>query len=69
MGTHFFKKPDQVQPSGLNLEARALNAPGYSGARAGGRALKDLGAAQGVTHANALPLKKSAASDAPGPKV
>lgn len=69
MGTKFFHAPRQIQSSGLNMEARANNAPAYAGPRAGGRAMKDLGAAQAMGKGNMGPLKKDVPADAPGPKI
>lgn len=71
MGSHNFFKPTRtsIQPSGLNLEARAGGAGGYASRSAGIGAQKDIAAAQGLYRASKLaPTKKDAASAAPGPK-
>jgi len=68
MGSQFIKPP-KIQPTGLNFEARALSAPAYAGRIAGGKAEKDIAAAQAIYKAGSLkPTMKDAASDAPGPK-
>lgn len=77
MGTNFFKKPGggmsgagpRIGLSEPNMASRAFAAPGYAGVRAAGVAAKDLGAAAGFGKGAAGPVKKSAATDAPGPKV
>ena len=74
MGTSMFKH--KAEPSGpkigggnLNMMARAQGAPAYSVERGMGNAGKDLAAAAAFGKAPSGPVKKSAASDAPGPKV
>lgn len=71
MGTHFFHgNAPSIKPNSTNLEARALGAPSYGGMRSAGAAAKDIGAAQGINRAGVLkPIAKTAATDAPGPKV
>jgi hypothetical protein len=72
MSTSFFhsKGPQMQAVPNLNLEARAIGAPGFSARTSAGAASKDLGAALGINKGRKLgPLAKTSASDAPGPKV
>lgn len=70
MGTSFFKSrsPTKIGGSNLNLEARAIGAPGFSGRAAGGRAQKDLGAALGLSKAGGAKKVTGSSAYAPGPK-
>jgi hypothetical protein len=70
MGTNFFKaKPNRISGGNLNMEARAISAPGYTARQAGGTASKDLAAANALyKNRKEGPLSKTAASNAPGPK-
>lgn len=70
MGSQFFHaKKAGIQPSGLNLEARAGAAGGYAGKAAGAGAAKDIAAATALyTKGGLKPTAKTAVSAAPGPK-
>jgi hypothetical protein len=70
MGTGFFKaKPKSMAPSGLNMEARAINSGAYAGRAAAGGASKTLGVATALNKAGGpKALTKTPAVAAPGPK-
>ena len=69
MGTNFFHaKPNRVGAPNLNMEARAVSAPGYTARQSAGAAAKDLAAASVYKNRKLGPLAKTAASAAPGPK-
>lgn len=71
MGTHnYFKQHMQhsMQPSGLNMQARAIGAGAYASRAAGGAASKDIAAAKAAAASGLKPTTKDAAANAPGPK-
>jgi hypothetical protein len=70
MGTGFFKsKPKAMTPSGMNMEARAINSGAYAGRAAAGGASKALGVAAALNKAGSpKALTKTSAVAAPGPK-
>jgi len=69
MGTKFFQgKSTTMNPSNLNMQARAISSGNYGGRVSAGNASKDIGAAMALYKAHALkPLQRSAAYP-PGPK-
>lgn len=77
MGTGFFHKggslagpaPTQARVSEPNMMARAINAPNFAARADAATAGKDLGAAAAFGRVSGKPLKKTAAVDAPGPKL
>lgn len=76
MGTSFFqgKKPQAMAPAPFrvsepNMMARSIAAPNYAAKGDAAVAAKDIAAAAGLYKAARGPLKKSAASDAPGPRI
>jgi hypothetical protein len=72
MGTSFFKgaAPPAIGKgsSAMNMQARAIGAPTYAGAKAGAGAAKDIAAAAALNKASPKAATKTAASNAPGPK-
>lgn len=71
MGTEFFRsmvKPPKIGGTGnINMEARAIGAPGYAARASAGAAQKDLGAAMAYRGSKySGPTGTSA--KAPGPK-
>ena len=70
MGSHFFK-PSQPRIGGtnMNMMARANAAPVFAARGDAAASSKDLAAAQALSKGVLKPGKKTAASDAPGPKV
>lgn len=66
----FFKPtPTRIGPTGMNMTARANAAPGFAARAAGAGAQKDIAAAAALSKDVLKPAKKTAAADAPGPKV
>lgn len=70
MGTNFFAATrSKINPSsGLNMEAKAIGAPGYAARAAGGAAQKDLAAAAAYKGNKFGGPMKTSAKAAPGPK-
>jgi hypothetical protein len=70
MGTNFFNslKPGRVNPSGLNMEAKAFGAPNYQARASAGAAGKDLAAASVYKGNKFGGPSKTSAKAAPGPK-
>lgn len=71
MGTEFFRsmmKPPKIGGAGnINMEARAISAPGYAARASAGAAQKDLGAAMGY-RGNKYGGPTGTSAKAPGPK-
>jgi hypothetical protein len=70
MGSKFFRPSEgsAVSGSNLNMEARSFGSAASLGQKAGGRAQKDVAAAQAAYKGGLKPTTKDAAADAPGPK-
>lgn len=70
MGTHFFKPPASHPTAGMNLQARANAAPGYTARGASIGSQKSLAAASAINKAVSALHKPSVRGSAyaPGPK-